>query len=230
MQKKHNILSAVLILILLAASVFIYCIDDKAGPVITIPEKGFIYTEGDSMDELLVGVTANDSHDGDVSDTIIIESLIPLSNSSTAKVTYAAQDKESHITKKGFVIQYIATNVENKSKNQGVTPTQSPINAKNATISPAINSPMKKPKPVKENPVIKLDTSEVTLTRGSRFDLLSYVKNITDNKDNREFIYNRIHVEGYYNLKIPGTYILEYYVIDSDKNQSAPVYLKLIIT
>lgn len=235
MKKRYNVISAILIIIILTLSVIIYKKSDRDGPVIEFPKNKITYTEGEDLKVLLSGVKAIDLKDGDVSDTLIIENLVPLSNGTTAKVTYAAQDRDSHIIKKSLIVNYVALNIEkNDTSNNQNTITPGLVNNDKSVvaqnISPIITPTiMPKENKVKEKPVIKLNTKEITLVKGSKFEVLTVVKEIKDNKDQKDDIYTRIHIDGYYNLKVPGTYILEYYVIDSDQNKSAPAYLKLVI-
>lgn len=229
MKKKYNLISAALIVIILTVSALIYYKSDRKGPEINFLEKEVTYTQGESQEALLNGVKAIDLRDGDVSDTLIVENIVPLSNGNTARVTYAAQDKDSHITKKSRIVNYIAAEIEKNTLKQNSQSKQKKAAAQNslAGITPTLS-----PKEIKakENPVIKLSTREITLVKGSLFEPLKIVKEVKDNKDEKNDIYTRIHIDGYYSMKIPGTYIIEYYVIDSDNNVSAPVYLKLIVT
>lgn len=243
MKKIYNIISAVLIVIIVTVSAILYYKSDREGPEIKFPEKEITYTQGESQKILLNGVKAIDSRDGDVSDTLIVENIVPLSNGTTARVTYAAQDRDSHITKKSLIVNYVAArnekketqsksrNKQDKNADNDMT-TKDPENTENTStkISPTIKPTEPKENKSKENPVIKLSTKEVTLIKGSLFEPLKLVKEIKDNKDDKNDIYTRIHIDGYYNLKVPGIYFIQYYVIDSDRNISSPVYLKLIVT
>lgn len=239
MKKKYNIISAVLIVIILTTSAIFYYRSDREGPLIEFPQNEITYTQGEGYSELLNGVKAIDSRDGDVSSTLIVENVVPLSNGSSARVTYAAQDKDGHITKKSLIINYIATENEknaskqnNQSKQKKDTTSDDNAKIKDTQNSLAGITPTLSPKEIKakEKPVIKLNTKEITLMKGSLFEPLKIVKEVKDNKDERNDIYTRIHIDGYYSMKIPGTYIIEYYVIDSDNNVSSPAYLKLIVT
>lgn len=56
--------------------------------------------------ELLQGVTATDAEDGDVTDSVLIESVSRFVSGNTVKVTYAAFDAQNHVTKATRTVQY----------------------------------------------------------------------------------------------------------------------------
>lgn len=53
----------------------------------------------DSQDALLQGVSAKDDRDGNVTDSLVVESIIMTGQENTAKVVYAAFDSAGHVTK-----------------------------------------------------------------------------------------------------------------------------------
>ena len=120
-MKRSKILmiaAAAALLILLITAVAILK-GDGTGPSITIP-SGIEYHKGMSDSELLNGVTAEDSKDGDVSDTLIVESVIILSSGDSVKITYAAKDKHNNITQKSIILPYNAP-AEKPTKSQEAT-------------------------------------------------------------------------------------------------------------
>ena len=74
--------------------------------------------------------------------------------------------------------------------------------------------------PVGEAPVIALTTDQVTIAAGTEFDLMSVVKGVADGSDDADSLSTRISVDGQYDVNTPGSYLLHYYVIDSDGNTS----------
>jgi hypothetical protein len=52
----------------------------------------------DEQEALIKGLTATDAKDGDVSDSIIVESVGPFTGSGSRIVTYAAFDSDNHVT------------------------------------------------------------------------------------------------------------------------------------
>ena len=78
-------------------------------------------------------------------------------------------------------------------------------------------------------PALYLVQYEQTLAVGSNFNLLSYVKDITDDVDDRNWLFQHIQVSGEVNTYTPGIYEVIYYVIDSDGNQSNEALLTVTV-
>ena len=78
-------------------------------------------------------------------------------------------------------------------------------------------------------PVMTLSGDSVEITAGENFSVISPVTDITDDKDDRSYLFRRIRVSGDYSTQTPGEYVLEYTVTDSDGNQSLPRTLTLIV-
>ncbi len=71
---------------------------DKTRPVITI-DKDMLLVDIDATEEdLLVGVTAYDEKDGDLTDRIIVESISKFTETGVCKVYYAVCDNDDHVT------------------------------------------------------------------------------------------------------------------------------------
>lgn len=81
--------------------------DDRIAPVITVPEETILYEEGQDTKVLLEGVTAVDDIDGDVSDTLIVESIIQLQDEVSAQVVYFAKDKKNNVAKATRKVDYM---------------------------------------------------------------------------------------------------------------------------
>lgn len=73
-------------------------VDIKA-PVITIDEKLVEISVRDSEDKLLEGVTAKDSKDGDVTDTLFVESISNFYSNGKRLVTFVAFDSDNHLSR-----------------------------------------------------------------------------------------------------------------------------------
>jgi len=105
-RKGITITLTILAVLLLAASVASIILSDNTAPKIYIEQSGLSYTEGDDVSGLLVGITAKDDRDGDVTDSIIVKDISVLGNGNTARVTYAARDKSNNISEKYRVVAY----------------------------------------------------------------------------------------------------------------------------
>lgn len=79
---------------------------DNPPPEITFKEDLLLVSLDITEEDLLKDVTAVDSKDGDVSDTLIVESLSNLMGNNERIVTYAAFDKDHHVGKAQRRIRY----------------------------------------------------------------------------------------------------------------------------
>ena len=91
---------------LLAGNVVVYIGEDRNGPEISVPQEEIAYVAGTDTSALLNGVTAQDDRDGDVTDTVTIESIIPNANQTGASVVYVAKDSKNNVTKETRTILY----------------------------------------------------------------------------------------------------------------------------
>lgn len=106
---KLTIASAVFCLISLACyngySYMNNTMADQTYPVITIDEPEIAVSIEEGQDALLKGVTAYDEKDGDVTDSIVVESVTRFANGKRT-VTYVAFDKDNHVSKAQREISY----------------------------------------------------------------------------------------------------------------------------
>lgn len=72
---------------------------DKLGPLITIDNKIIEVSTKDDESVLISGVTAQDTKDGDVTDSVVIEGLSTFLEEGRRLVTYAAFDSDLHVSK-----------------------------------------------------------------------------------------------------------------------------------
>ena len=79
---------------------------DRSTPEITFDSEVLEVSVAVTEEELLNGVTAADKKDGDVTDTIIIESISKMLGDHERIVTYAAFDKDNHVGKAQRKIRY----------------------------------------------------------------------------------------------------------------------------
>lgn len=80
--------------------------DDTRPPVITIASEVLEVSVAADDTTLLLGVTAEDRVDGDVTGRILVESISPISEKHTAVITYAAFDSAGNVAKKTRTLQY----------------------------------------------------------------------------------------------------------------------------
>ena len=206
-----------------ATAVFLVVDRDKTGPVIAVPEDGSLtYVAGEDKKILLEGVTASDSEDGDVSDTLMIESIRP--NGDRAVVTYTAVDHSHNASKSSCVVNYQTETEEEET----IAGEKRLADSEDEAEELQENSETKAQKDVedaiadlpKESPRFRLSQHEVMLAVGEVFDYSQYISDITDDKDSREQLYGRIRLQGKVDTSKAGIYEISYFVVDSDKNQS----------
>lgn len=72
--------------------------EDKTGPVFQIEDNVVQVSVKDDQKALLKGLTATDSADGDMTDSVIVESISPFTGTGRRIVNYAAFDSDNHVT------------------------------------------------------------------------------------------------------------------------------------
>ena len=103
-----------LLLVLMAASLVVLIgyrmwdssAKDSESPNITIESGLLEVSTHDPESVLLQGVSARDSRDGDVTDSVVIESIGGITGDHQVTVTYAAFDKAGNVAKMSRVIRY----------------------------------------------------------------------------------------------------------------------------
>lgn len=110
MRKRTTILLISLIVICVAVFLGYQAFDrlrtDTRPPEITLDAQSLSLSVTDSREALLQGVSAEDKVDGNVTDSIVVESVNLLDNTGRASVSYAAFDKTGNVAKAQREIQY----------------------------------------------------------------------------------------------------------------------------
>lgn len=114
-MKKFLIVLLVIICIGLGAGVvYIIGTTDNEGPTITFAEdKNTRYTSDMTKEDLLKNVRAQDNKDGDVTDSLTIETMYPKDNGKEVVVIFVAKDKHNNVTKKEFTMKAEEGSAEN---------------------------------------------------------------------------------------------------------------------
>ena len=73
-------------------------VEDKTGPVVNIEDSFVQVSVKDNENALLKGLTATDATDGDVTSSVIVESISPFTGTGRRIVNYAAFDSDNHVT------------------------------------------------------------------------------------------------------------------------------------
>ncbi len=232
-----GVVTAVLIII---GCVFVLA-SDRTAPEITIKDMDITYRKGEKYGALLQGVTATDKKDGDVTSSVIVESVVVLKNKTQAKVCYVAKDKNNNLSRAYRTVNYVTegvssdvtdANLGNNTQGNGADEKETAAGAGNVKETQGqtqketdknSNSAATEPQSAVangENPVLVLKTNEATLKKGERFNVVSYVADLADNKDSRDFLFTRIIADGKCDTGKAGDYTMTVYCSDSDMNYS----------
>lgn len=103
LEKKFVILFAVINLAAFIGLFIWYVKADREPPVITVEEE-IVYTKETNNEDILECASAWDEQDGDVSESLVIEKIIPNEEQKTALVSCGALDKSGNIAKHSFRI------------------------------------------------------------------------------------------------------------------------------
>ena len=238
-MKRFLIALLILVCLGLGACVFwVRSTSDRVGPEIRFAEdKDGVYVLGTPKAELMQGVTAIDSRDGDVSDTLTIESIFAR-NEEQVVVIYVAKDNSNNVSKAEFdmktsapttgVVQdvdLLNSDSEEGGEEEGdEEPSEEEPSDPTPTPGPRELAEQKELAKIDELPPgaprFYLTTYYLEIPRGTSLDRLSFVRDIEDDADNESDLYRRIQIEGDVDIYTPGHYELVYYVIDNDSNVS----------
>ena len=102
-KNKLPILMCVLVVLSIAAVVgYLYyakAVSSPLSPTISFDSDTVTVSTSYTEEELLAGVTASDPEDGDVTDSLIVESVSRFIGDGTARVTYVAFDSNNHMAR-----------------------------------------------------------------------------------------------------------------------------------
>ena len=195
--------------------------DDRKGPEIELPADGDVtYEEGSDTASLLEGVTATDEKDGDVTDSLVIEYIFPNDDHTSASVVYAAKDSHNNVSKATRRVNYKAAAEDTPAENESAPAAEEPQKNDTEGTKNETDAQMEIEALPAESPKLYLNTYEVTVEAGNNLDKTSYIKEMTDDADSQESLFNQIEIDGDVDTAVPGDYTLTYHVTDSDGNRS----------
>ena len=226
---------------LLAGNVVVYIGEDRNGPEISVPQEEITYVAGTDTSALLNGVTAQDDRDGDVTDTVTIESIIPNADQTGASVVYVAKDSKNNVTKETRTILYSTdanqaaaqAAAEQVAADQAAAEQAAQGDAAGESAQTTDDGAAQNEAAIAglsaESPRFYLTQYSVELERGAELNELSYVQDISDDEDSRDELYQGIRISGEVDTNTPGEYTLEYHVVDSDGNNSNVAQLRVTV-
>ena len=195
--------------------------DDRKGPEIELPADGDVtYEEGSDTASLLEGVTATDEKDGDVTDSLVIENIFPNDDHTSASVVYAAKDSHNNVSKATRRVNYKAAAEDTPAENESAPAAEEPQKNDTEGTKNETDAQMEIEALPAESPKLYLNTYEVTVEAGNNLDKTSYIKEMTDDADSQESLFNQIEIDGDVDTAVPGDYTLTYHVTDSVGNTS----------
>lgn len=221
-QQKFVAILVAACLVLGGAAVVVRASQDREAPVIKVKKADITYQAGQGYEELLKGVSAKDNRDGDLTKDVFVDRVVQVKEDK-AIVYYGVMDKAKNVGTAKRTVKYIAdASAEGQMKADVDAEQPEEVSADVPEGQPEAVSEENKDdlNPVGEAPVIALTTDHVTIAAGTEFDLMSVVKGVADGSDDADSLSTRISVDGQYDVNTPGSYLLHYYVIDSDGNTS----------
>lgn len=214
---------------------------DDNPPVIEFQKDEVTYSEGDSYDVFLEGVTAQDDRDGDVTDSLVVESVYLTESGKHVMVIYVARDKENNVAK---VSKWLnckenpesasaekddADDEEENSTDDKMDELKAALLTSQTEAQEPTQEPVSETEQEQEpedgisdgNPRITLKTDRVTISAGEEIQRLAYVESVTDDKDEAVSLWQNILIDGdEFDKDTPGVYEQFFYVVDSDGNKS----------
>lgn len=109
-MRKLKIASILLLIIstaiFLIFQIYMRIIKDDKSPVVTCKTEEITVDVSAEEEELLKGVSANDTRSGDVSDTLVVESLSDFAEDGSRVATYAAVDESKNVGRATRIVRY----------------------------------------------------------------------------------------------------------------------------
>ncbi len=206
---------------------------DTKAPVISVPTEKITYEEGSDKALLLAGVTATDDRDGDVTANVRIYDIAVMEDGRSAQIIYAAYDSSYNLGKRFRTVGYKSSrkNVDMTDEMYDIISEEIDDDNKSTTevTTEATTEAASTEEEITTFPYIKLAGDGIVLKVGDNFDPMIAIEDVKDDVDDRNTLFNRIDLEGDYDMSQPGTYELTYSVRDSDGNRSNEVKFMLVV-
>lgn len=233
--KKTYLLLVLSVILVFAGCVICLLLSDREAPVITINTASLpdAYTDDMEVEALLNGVTAYDNVDGDVSDSLIVENMIVLSNAKSIKVVFAASDSHGNIGKEEAILDYKGTKnfIEMSTEDTTSSTEESTTEKKEeeTTEPPVVEGGSGEPILIDQEeadktgiPQIELRYTDYTIHKGESFSASEALEMVNATYDSTESVSNRIVINNLQAVDVNtvGDYVLNYSVSDTEGNRS----------
>lgn len=214
---------------------------DRVAPQIIVEnEQDLILYDGVDEANLLRGIQAIDEVDGDVSDSLIVQTIYNIEEDMGVAVI-VAKDRSNNISTidRKFVFQEIDENAQSQGNEQNISdgesetePTQEETQEEQMNSSEEVQNTISEEEydQIREEnlaagiPFIRMIQNTITVSvgqsvafSGAAVNIADYIAEVVDDKDNAG---NYIHLDGSVDSNVVGTYVLQIYVVDSDGNKS----------
>ena len=251
-KKIVTVILAIVAALLICVTAMAYKSMDRQAPVISFPDGTAAYTDGETDDQLLQGVTAKDNKDGDVTKSLRVTSIIVAGDGKSVTVSYAAEDKSHNVAtdKRTMTYSGAKTGVIESSGIQETAETADSPETESVTepadSEGATSSAMQTESADQESaaaaqeeadiaalpagtPSIRLTQHYVTLAKGSAFDYRTYIASLSDDTDSESTLWQHIDISGKPDMNTPGTYQVTYTVSDKNGNTSNGAVLNVTV-
>ena len=256
-MKKFLVVLLVIVCIGLGAGVvFLKGSDDNEGPKITFEEcKDTKYSSNTTKDELLQKVKAYDEKDGDVTDSLTVETMYPKNDGKEMVIIFVAKDKSNNVTKKEFTMEAADGNAENPdiglidpdaidenaasadSTEADSTDSQDVVDADSVDVASADtqngeDSLEAQAQKTQEDKIAQLSPQAPKMYLNTYYvevPVGTVLDKLSYVKDIQDDVFKKIQITGDVNTGAAGTYELTYYVVDSNGNSSNGAVLTVVV-
>ena len=243
-QRIITIILFVSCVILGVSAFFVSAAKDKKAPVISVTEKEITYVEGTDREELLQGVSAEDNRDGDVSDRVFVDRVIPMAGDKEAIVYYAVTDKSNNVGTGKRVVKYSVDGIGVEEQTPAEDADES-ASADNQEPAAEAGAPAEQgvypPDPIDVSagkPVVQVTAQQNTIAVGSTVNLMDFIKMIYDvdtSNENHNYMYAHISINvngtpnsSAFTANTAGTYQVQYLSGNKNGVWSDPTEMTLI--
>lgn len=111
-NRTYGIILGILNIVLLVICGVFFLGKDKNAPEIVLPGSSLVYAEEAGTETLFRGVTAFDEEDGELTDEVVIEKIVPDRDKATATITYGVADSAGNVGKVTCTVEMLVEEAE----------------------------------------------------------------------------------------------------------------------
>ncbi len=220
-KKAWSILMGIGSMALIVLLVISYVNSDHTAPKLVIQDVDLTYSDGMNPAELLVGVSAYDETDGDLTNKIFVDQVIPDASTGETIIVYGVQDRAQNVVTGRRAVTYVggedAAKAEKKATNASDEGNAEATNTEASVVGETAA------------PTITLSESTAKIARGDAFVPNNYIESVSDDVDDEDTLMQHLHIDGEYDGRTAGTYELYIYVTDTEGNSSEKQAFTLVV-